>query len=169
MRELTAGNAMLADVVEPILRLRAQMRDELAMMTKKVRSFARSDATCRLLMTMPGVGPVTAMAFVTAVDDPARSRSDAPKAPSGPHTHRERSVFGTAMPSSFHRTHCLFRCLQAGSCWQGTGARQRESRRAAIGCRLACWRSRSAPIAAFRCGRGPRRRARTCCGGSRGA
>ena len=74
VRELTADNAMLADVVEPILRLRAQMRDELAMMTKKIRTLAQSDPTCRQLMTMPGVGPVTAMAFVTAVDDPSRFR-----------------------------------------------------------------------------------------------
>ncbi len=32
------------------------------------------DATCRQLMTMPGTGPVTATAFVAAVDDPARFR-----------------------------------------------------------------------------------------------
>ena len=74
VRELTSDNAMLADAVAPILRLRRQMRNELAMMTKKVRSLAQSDATCRQLMTMPGVGPVTAMTFVTAVDDPARFR-----------------------------------------------------------------------------------------------
>ena len=74
VRELTTDNAMLSDVVEPILRLRAQMRNELAMMTNKIRILARSDATCRLLMTMPGVGPVTAVTFVTAVDDPARFR-----------------------------------------------------------------------------------------------
>ena len=75
VRELTSDNAMLSDVVAPILRLRAQMRNELAMMTKRVRSLALSDATCRQLMTMPGVGPVTALTFVAAVDDPARFRS----------------------------------------------------------------------------------------------
>ena len=74
IRELASENAMLSDVVAPILRLRAQMRDELAMMTKRIRSLAMSDATCRLLMTMPGVGPVTALTFVTAVDDPVRFR-----------------------------------------------------------------------------------------------
>ena len=74
VRELTVGNAMLSDAVAPILRLRAQMRNELAMMTRKVRSLARSDATCRLLMTMPGVGSVMALTFVTAVDDPSRFR-----------------------------------------------------------------------------------------------
>ncbi len=74
VRELTSGNAMLSDAVAPILRLRAHMRGELAAMTKRIRSLAMSDATCRQLMTMPGVGPVTALAFVTAVDDPARFR-----------------------------------------------------------------------------------------------
>ncbi len=74
VREPAADNAMLSDAVAPILRLRAQMRNELAMMTKRVRSLAMSDATCRLLMTMPGVGPVTALTFVTAVDDPTRFR-----------------------------------------------------------------------------------------------
>ena len=74
VRELSSDNAMLSDAVAPILRLRAQMRGELAMMTKRVRSLAMSDATCRQLMTMPGVGPVTALVFITAVDDPARFR-----------------------------------------------------------------------------------------------
>ena len=74
VRELSSDNAMLSDAVAPILRLRAQMRDELAMMTKRVRSLALSDATCRQLMTMPGVGPLTALTFVAAVDDPARFR-----------------------------------------------------------------------------------------------
>lgn len=74
VRELTSDNAMLSDAVAPILRLRRQMRDELAKMTKRVRSLALSDATCRQLMTMPGVGPVTALTFVAAVDDPARFR-----------------------------------------------------------------------------------------------
>ena len=48
--------------------------EERAMMTKKVRNLTLSDATCRRLMTMPGVGSVTALTFVTAVDDPARFR-----------------------------------------------------------------------------------------------
>jgi len=59
VREPAADDAMLSDAVAPILRLRREMRDELAMMTKKVRSLALPDATCRQLVTMPGVGPVT--------------------------------------------------------------------------------------------------------------
>ena len=74
VRELTSDNAMLSDAVGPVLRLRRQMRNGLAMMAKKIRSPALSDGTCRLLMTMPGVDPATALAFVTAVDGPARFR-----------------------------------------------------------------------------------------------
>ncbi len=58
VRELTSGNATLPDAVEPILRLRARMRDELAVVTKRAGTLAGPDATCRQLMTMPGTGPV---------------------------------------------------------------------------------------------------------------
>jgi len=37
-----------------------------------VLTAARQDETCRRLMTVPGVGPVTALTFRSAVDDPAR-------------------------------------------------------------------------------------------------
>ena len=74
VRELTVDNATPSDAVEPILRLRAQMRGELATMSKRVRNPARSDATRGLLMTMPGAGPVTALTVVAAVDDPSRFR-----------------------------------------------------------------------------------------------
>lgn len=36
---------------------------------------AEENEICRRLMTIPGVGPITAMAFVAAVDDPTRFRS----------------------------------------------------------------------------------------------
>ena len=39
---------------------------------KAVLAFVREDAVCRGLMTVPGVGPVVAVTFKTAVDDPSR-------------------------------------------------------------------------------------------------
>ena len=74
VRELASVNAMLSDAVAPVQRLRRQMRDEPAMTAKRIRSLAMSADTCRRLMTMPGTGPVKALAFVTAVDDPVRFR-----------------------------------------------------------------------------------------------
>jgi hypothetical protein len=35
-------------------------------------AFVREDAVCRRLMTVPGVGPVVAVTFKSAVDDPSR-------------------------------------------------------------------------------------------------
>jgi len=42
---------------------------------RRVKSAARNDPVCLLLMTTPGVGPITALTFKAAVDDPARFRS----------------------------------------------------------------------------------------------
>ena len=74
VRELIAGNAMLEAAAEPILRARVALRRELAGLEKLVRDLAREDPVCRLLMTMPGVGPVVALTFTSAIDDPERFR-----------------------------------------------------------------------------------------------
>ena len=74
VRELTTGNAMLEAAAEPILRVRADLRRELAGLEKLVRNLARQDRACRLLMTMPGVGAVIALTFTSAIDDPERFR-----------------------------------------------------------------------------------------------
>ena len=74
VRELVAGNAMLEAAAEPILRARQVLRRELAEIEKLVRNLAGDDPACRLLMTMPGIGPVVALTFVTAIDDPGRFR-----------------------------------------------------------------------------------------------
>ena len=65
---------MLEAAAEPILRARAALRRELAGLEKLVRGLARQDPVCRLLTSMPGVGPVVALTYVSAIDDPARFR-----------------------------------------------------------------------------------------------
>ena len=74
VRELIAGNAMLEAAAGPILRARADLRRELAGLEKLVRTLARENPVCRLLMTMPGVGAIVALTFVSAIDDPGRFR-----------------------------------------------------------------------------------------------
>jgi transposase len=56
VRELCAGQAMLEQIAEAMLAL------------------VRRDAICRRLMSAPGVGPLVAITFKTAIDDPARIR-----------------------------------------------------------------------------------------------
>ena len=74
VRELIAGNAMLEAAAEPILRARANLRRELAGLEKLVGKLARHDPACRLLMSMPGVGHIIALTFMSAIDDPERFR-----------------------------------------------------------------------------------------------
>ncbi len=74
VRELIAGNAMLEAAAEPILRARWVLRRELAGLEKLVSNLASQDPVSRLLMTMPGIGPVVTLTFVSAVDDPGRFR-----------------------------------------------------------------------------------------------
>ena len=74
VREVIAGNAMLEAAAEPILRARAALRRELTGLEKLVRDLAGKDPVCRLLMTMPGIGPVVGLTFASAIADPGRFR-----------------------------------------------------------------------------------------------
>lgn len=75
VRELAEGNVMLISAVEPLLRARSTLRKELARLEKVVRDLAKVDSACKLMMTMPGVGPVVALTVRSAIDDPQRFRS----------------------------------------------------------------------------------------------
>lgn len=75
IRELADGNPMLEAATLPMLRARAPLRQEIAILEKHVRHLAKADPVCHRLMTMPGIGPVVALTFRAAVDDPARFRS----------------------------------------------------------------------------------------------
>jgi transposase len=55
-----------------LLAVRRNLGEQLLMLDQRARQFAKDSAPCRHLMTVPGVGIVTAIAFVTAVDDPAK-------------------------------------------------------------------------------------------------
>lgn len=69
-----AGEAALAGIVEPLLDSLAAVEAGLARHDALIAGFARRDDVCRLLMTCPGVGPVTAFAFRALIEDPRRFR-----------------------------------------------------------------------------------------------
>ncbi|MFY2822413.1 IS110 family transposase [Ruegeria sp. MALMAid1280] len=75
IRELADDNLMLETAIEPMLRARAALRQELAILEKQVRQLAQDDPVCLRLMTMPGIGAVVALTFRAAVDDLTRFRS----------------------------------------------------------------------------------------------
>ena len=75
VREALAGNPVLLAVIDPLLAAGAALRDQLAVLEKRVRDAARQDPVCHRLMTMPGVGAVVALTFRAAVDRPERFSS----------------------------------------------------------------------------------------------
>ena len=72
IRELVTGQATLGRIAEAMLSARATLQAEYEELHKAVLAFVREDAVCRRLMTVPGVGPVVAVTFKSAVDDPSR-------------------------------------------------------------------------------------------------
>lgn len=75
MRELVAADPLIAGLTECMLRARAALWQEYLQLHKLVILFARRDEVCRRFMGIPGVGPVSAMAFKAEVDDPHFRRS----------------------------------------------------------------------------------------------
>jgi transposase len=74
VRELTEGDAQVTTLVEPLLAILATMLDQLAHLTKQVQDIVGQEAVCRRLMSVPGVGPITALAFRATIDRPDRFR-----------------------------------------------------------------------------------------------
>ena len=72
IRELVTGQPMLERVIEPMLRAREALRAEYHALHRAMLGIVRDNATCRRLMTVPGVGALVAITFTSAVDDPAR-------------------------------------------------------------------------------------------------
>lgn len=72
IRELVDGEEDLAAIVEPLLAVHVVLREQIAKLHRLLLKIVRQDAVCRLLMTMPGVGPVVALTFRSTVDSPAR-------------------------------------------------------------------------------------------------
>jgi transposase len=65
----------LHEEIEPLLDLLGPVNDQLDAVDGRLAHLAREDDAARRLMTMPGVGPVVALAFVATVDRIDRFRS----------------------------------------------------------------------------------------------
>ncbi len=72
VREALAERPELAAMIEPLLSSVAVLRREIERLDKVVMARVKEDPACRLLMTVPGVGPVTALAYVATIGDAER-------------------------------------------------------------------------------------------------
>lgn len=75
VRDLVEGHQTLEVIVSSLLKARCALNLEFMAFEKRVRDLARQDGRSRRLMTTPGVGVLTALTFVAAVDEAQRFKS----------------------------------------------------------------------------------------------
>lgn len=76
--EIISGELAIAPellpIFETLIQARRDILSRIAALDSRIRAVAKRHATVRLLMTAPGVGPITAMAVVATFDDASRFR-----------------------------------------------------------------------------------------------
>jgi transposase len=75
IRELVVGQANLETIAQALLSVHAVLLREFNGFEKRVRMMAREHGNAKLLMTTPAVGPIVALTYAGAIDDPARFTS----------------------------------------------------------------------------------------------
>ena len=73
--ELVVEGHPLRSVIGALLSVHEQACEEQEKLDRQVRRLARDDCTTRRLMTVPGVGVVTALTYRHTIDDPSRFSS----------------------------------------------------------------------------------------------
>jgi transposase len=68
---LLSDNRDLGQIIRPLLEAWHAVRLRAAELGRKLLADARRSAACQLLMSIPGVGVVTATSFVSAIEEPA--------------------------------------------------------------------------------------------------
>ncbi|HEX8111307.1 MAG TPA: IS110 family transposase [Kofleriaceae bacterium] len=79
-----ASGRELPEHLERQLTMLTQVTEQVQAANKQARRLATEHPVCRRLMAVPGVGPLTSLRFVAAIDDPSRF----------PTAHRVQSYVG---------------------------------------------------------------------------
>ncbi|KQU85899.1 transposase [Ensifer sp. Root142] len=75
VRKLLDGNNELAKIILPLLEAWHDIRKRAADLGRQLLIVARESEATKLLMTIPGIGAVTAVSYVTAIEDPGNFRT----------------------------------------------------------------------------------------------
>ena len=71
---LVADRPDVAPIVRPMLAAWSKLREQVTAFDKAVRTEVKQNRECRLLMSVPGIGPITVLAYVSAIENPDRFR-----------------------------------------------------------------------------------------------
>jgi transposase len=69
---LLLGRSDVALIVRPMLVAWLQLREQIVAFDKAIRVLVKANSACRLLMSVPGIGVLSSLAYVSTVEDPAR-------------------------------------------------------------------------------------------------
>lgn len=72
VRPMIEMDEVLAHAVLPLLDARTVLFQNYLELDRRVKRAASQDAVCMRMMTVPGVGPIAALTFKAAIDDPNR-------------------------------------------------------------------------------------------------
>ncbi len=75
VRGLLKGNDDLARIIIPLLDAWRGIRTRTADLDRQLLAAARASQATKLLMTIPGIGAVTAISYVAAIEDPANFKT----------------------------------------------------------------------------------------------
>jgi len=70
--ELIEDRPELVAVIRPLLAARKAVEEQVDDLDRRALKLARQDVQVRRFMTVPGVGPITALCFKATIDDPTR-------------------------------------------------------------------------------------------------
>jgi transposase len=70
--ELIQDRPELVAVIGPLLKARKAIEQQTDDLDRRILKLARYDAQVRRFMTVPGIGPITALCFKATIDDPTR-------------------------------------------------------------------------------------------------
>lgn len=68
IRELTQGEEELESYIFPMLEVRRGLVEQCKRLEKLIIGYVREDRVCRQLMSIPGVGALTALSFKITID-----------------------------------------------------------------------------------------------------
>lgn len=115
----TQLHQQLQQQIEPLLVVMRQLNEQIDAMDKKLEQQAREDHVAQRLRTVPGVGPVTALLFISVVDDVRRFPSAHRLEGYLGLTSRERSSGEKRFRGRITKAgDCKLRCLLVEAAWR---------------------------------------------------